>query len=124
MERLNLLKNQISPSLTAEKKGTLKGKKKESATGLMPYYVTVNKKCPEMTPREGYSLKGKVAVITGGNRGIGFSTAEHLAMEGCNIVIGAKTVVSGPKTVETIYWARDELMSKYGVKVLAVKCDA
>jgi len=45
-------------------------------------------------------------------------------MEGCNIVIGAKTVVSKEKTVETIYWAWDELQSKYGVKVVAVKCDA
>lgn len=66
MERLNLLKNQIEASTTA-KKESLKGKKKEAATGLMPFYVSVNKKCPEMTPREGYSLKGKVAVITGGN---------------------------------------------------------
>lgn len=46
---------------------TLKGKKKEKQTGLMPFWVMVNKKCPEMTPKPGYSLKGKVAIITGGN---------------------------------------------------------
>lgn len=58
-----------------------------------------------MTPKAGYSLKGKVALITGGNRGIGYATAEALAEEGCNIVIGAKTVVSKELTVETIYMA-------------------
>lgn len=89
----------------------------------MPYYVMVNKKCPEMRPKAGYSLKGKVAIITGGNRGIGFATAEALAEEGCNIVIGAKTVVSKEMTVETIYMARDNLVERFGVKVLAVKCD-
>ncbi len=44
-------------------------------------------------------------------------------MEGCHIVIAAKTVVSKEKTVETIYMARDQLASQYGVKVLAIKCD-
>lgn len=38
-------------------------------------------------------------------------------------MIGAKTVVSKEKTVETIYMARDELIKTHGVKVLAVKCD-
>jgi NAD(P)-dependent dehydrogenase (short-subunit alcohol dehydrogenase family) len=32
-------------------------------------------------------LKGKVAVITGGNRGIGFAIAQALRREGCNVVI-------------------------------------
>ncbi len=44
-------------------------------------------------------------------------------MEGCHIVIGAKTVTPGPKTAETIYMARDYLVEKYGVKVLAIKTD-
>lgn len=67
-------------------------------------------------------LKGKVAIITGGNRGIGFQMAEQLAKEGCNIVVAAKTVEPKPKTMETIYEAA-ELLEKLGVKALAVKCD-
>ena len=76
-----------------------------------------------MTRREGYDLKGKVAIITGGNRGIGYATAMELAERGCNIVIGAKTVVPREKTKETIWMARDWLIEKYGVKVLALKVD-
>jgi len=102
-----MLKAHIKPSITSGKSGDSPKPKKKgpSQTGLMPYWVMVNKKCPEMTPKAGYSLKGKVAIITGGNRGIGYATAEALAEEGCNIVIGAKTVVSKELTVETIYMA-------------------
>ena len=35
-------------------------------------------------------LKGKVAVITGGSRGLGLATAQALAGEGCTVVIGAR----------------------------------
>ena len=76
-----------------------------------------------MTPKAGYDLKDKVAIITGGNRGIGYATAMQLAQRGCNIVIGAKTVVPREKTKETIWMARDWLIEKYGVKVLAMKVD-
>ena len=76
-----------------------------------------------MVKRAGYDLKGKVAIITGGNRGIGYATAIELAKRGCNIVIGAKTVVPREKTKETIWMARDYLAETYGVKVLAMKVD-
>jgi NAD(P)-dependent dehydrogenase (short-subunit alcohol dehydrogenase family) len=39
---------------------------------------------------ETYSLQGKVAAITGGNRGIGFAVAEALVAEGCHVVIGGR----------------------------------
>ena len=118
MERLNLIKGHVDQSLTAEKK-----KKKEKSTALMPFWVMKNSKLPEMTPREGYSLKGKVAVITGGNRGIGYACARNLAEMGCNIVIGAKTLVPKEKTQETIFMARNDLIKDFGVKVAATKCD-
>ena len=36
-------------------------------------------------------LDGKIAVITGGSKGIGRAIAEQLAAEGVNIVLAART---------------------------------
>jgi len=35
-------------------------------------------------------LKGKVAMVSGGSRGIGFAVARELAAEGVNIALGAR----------------------------------
>jgi short-subunit dehydrogenase len=39
-------------------------------------------------------LEGKVAFVTGASKGIGRCAAEHLAREGCDVVITART--AGP----------------------------
>ena len=39
-------------------------------------------------------LKGKVAIVTGGNRGIGKAVARQLAQEGCDVAIAARDMVA------------------------------
>ncbi len=62
------------------------------------------------------SLHGKVALVTGGSRGIGREIAHQLADRGCNIVINYLRNRTAAKTVA------DELEQK-GVKVLLVKAN-
>ena len=61
-----------------------------------------------------YDLRGRVAVVTGGSRGLGFLVAEELAQAGCRVVICARD----PRELAL---ARDQL-SPY-TDVLAVTCD-
>lgn len=37
-----------------------------------------------------YQLKGKVAIVTGASRGLGYATARALALEGCKVVINSR----------------------------------
>lgn len=48
---------------------------------------------------EKYDLKGRVAVVTGGGRGIGFESARALAECGAFVVIAEIDAVSGPEAV-------------------------
>ncbi|HHD2753171.1 TPA: 3-oxoacyl-[acyl-carrier-protein] reductase [Clostridium perfringens] len=61
-------------------------------------------------------LKDKVAVVTGGTRGIGRAIVLKLADEGANIVINYR---SSDKEAEEL----KAILEEKGVKVLTVKCD-
>lgn len=63
-----------------------------------------------------FDLSGKVAIVTGGNGGLGRGMAEGLAAAGADIVIAAR---NASKTAETATAFRDQ----YGVKVLEVQVD-
>lgn len=59
-------------------------------------------------------LKGKVAVVTGGDSGIGKATAELLAREGAKVALFGRTLESVEQTAQTI--------NQFG-EVLAVQAD-
>ncbi len=63
-----------------------------------------------------FNLKEKVAIVTGGNRGIGKGIVRGLASVGCGIAIAARTQ---KKTEETAREIREE----FQVPVLAVQVD-
>jgi NAD(P)-dependent dehydrogenase (short-subunit alcohol dehydrogenase family) len=68
-----------------------------------------------MNVKEMFDLKGRVALVTGGGRGIGVKMAEGLAEAGANLVLCSRKVETCEKT------ARE--LAKLGVKTLAVGCD-
>src|SRR5689334_18111180 len=61
------------------------------------------------------SLKDKVAVVTGGNRGIGLAIAQAFVGEGCRVVIAGRNS-------ETLSSAKTELEGAGG-EVTAEQCD-
>lgn len=63
-----------------------------------------------------FNLSGKVAIITGGGRGIGEFIAEGLAEAGATIVLASRKVESCEETGK-------KLAAANGIKYLAVKCD-
>jgi NAD(P)-dependent dehydrogenase (short-subunit alcohol dehydrogenase family) len=62
-----------------------------------------------------FDLKGKVALVTGGNGGIGLGMAEGLAAAGADVVIWG----SNPDKNA----AAEKLLQKHGRRVLAQRCD-
>lgn len=62
------------------------------------------------------NLKNKIALVTGGSRGIGKKIAEALANEGANVVVTATNINKAQEVA-------DELKSKYNVESLALVHD-
>ena len=65
-----------------------------------------------------WGLAGKVAIVTGSTRGIGWAIAEALAAQ------GASVVVNGVRDPAQVQARADELEARYGVPSLAVTADA
>lgn len=63
-----------------------------------------------------FDLSGKVAVVTGGNSGIGQGMAAGLASAGCNIVIAARTLSKSKA-------AAQEIAKLHGVRATAIELD-
>ena len=65
---------------------------------------------------EQFKVKGRAALIVGGNRGLGFAMARALAEGGADIVIAARDKLVNEK-------AADIIRSEYNVKCKSVICD-
>lgn len=61
-------------------------------------------------------MTGKVTIITGGGKGIGFGVASAFAEAGSNLVITGRTE-------STLLNAKEELENKYGIEVLPIVAD-
>jgi len=60
-------------------------------------------------------LKGKCAVVTGGNRGIGYAIAEALASHGCSVVLTSRTAASAEDAADRL--------AKHGGRMVPFQCD-
>ena len=63
-----------------------------------------------------FDLKGKVAIVTGGNGGIGLGMAKGLAEAGADIVVAGRNAAKNAAAVETL--------GKLGARAVAIEHDA
>ena len=68
-----------------------------------------------MKVQEMFNLKDKVAIVSGGGRGIGLKMAEGLAEAGAHLVICSRKV-------ERCVQAAQELAEQNKIRALALKC--
>lgn len=64
-----------------------------------------------------FDLTGKVAIVTGGTKGIGYGIAATFAMYGCNLVITSRTPADCERTA-------NDIETLYGVKCLGISADS
>jgi len=70
------------------------------------------------------SLKDKVAIVTGGSRGVGRACALALASQGCHVVLAAKTTRPNPRLPGTLHTVAEEIAKLApSVEALPVKCN-
>ena len=67
-------------------------------------------------------LKGKVAIVTGGSRGLGKAIAIGFSQQGATVVIAARTEEAHKELPGTIYQTVEEI-NALGLDALAVRCD-
>ena len=69
-------------------------------------------------------IEGRVAIVTGGSKGIGRGIAESLASEGCHVVICARTAEEVEATAEELRaGAGDDADGVGGPEILAITAD-
>ncbi|MEM9174367.1 MAG: SDR family oxidoreductase [Myxococcota bacterium] len=62
-----------------------------------------------------FDLRGRVAVVTGGNKGIGFGFARGLARAGADVAIWARNAEDNARAAETL--------GAFGTRVIGLPCD-